>query len=823
MKYVVTGGAGFIGSHLCVRLISEGHSVWCVDDLSTGTLDNLSQIIGNDRFRFIPHDIRDPLPEMIADAIYNLACPASPPAYQSDAVGTMRTNILGVLNVLDLAQQHGAVMLQASTSEVYGDAEVHPQPESYVGAVSITGPRACYDEGKRAAETLCYDHHRQFGTRIRVARLFNTYGPNMRPDDGRVVSNLIVQALQGEPLTIYGAGAQTRSFCYITDMVEALVRLMDAPGDCVGPVNLGNQGEFTVRELAELVLQKTGSASSITHLPLPMDDPRVRRPDTTLAYKLLNWQAVTPLDVGLDHTIAYYRAWHEGQLLPRDKPQVSTNVVAIIGGGPAGLTAAYELQKLSGPYQPIVLEASDMVGGISRTESYKGYRFDIGGHRFFSKVSSVTQMWHEVLGKDFIRRPRLSRIYYRGRYYSYPIKMFNALSNLGPYESVRILGSYIKWKVVPHKVEDSFEQWVTNRFGSRLFSHFFKSYTEKVWGIPCTEIRSDWAAQRIKNLSLRKTVLNAISKTNDVTSLIEEFDYPRLGPGMMWEAVRDKVRAQSGEVRMLSSVARVRHDEARVTAVDIIQRSPAGDSHYRMDADHVISSMPLGELVLAMDPPAPAPIQAAARRLKYRDFLIVALILDSAEPFPDNWVYIHSPDVQVGRIQNFRSWSPGMIPNDTSSSIGMEFFCQEGDALWASDDADLIAQATREFAHLKLAPSARVIDGHVIRQPKAYPVYDFDFAESLVLIRGWLSGLSNLQVVGRNGMHRYNNQDHSMLTAMLAARNILGEDHDLWSVNVEQEYHEIIETSADVDARAGSAFGRSARFFGNGRRVGASA
>jgi protoporphyrinogen oxidase len=469
--------------------------------------------------------------------------------------------------------------------------------------------------------------------------------------------------------------------------------------------------------------------------------------------------------------------------------------VAIIGGGPAGLTAGYELLKRSDQHQVLVLEESDAVGGIARTEVYKDYRFDIGGHRFFTKVAAVEALWREVLPEEFLRRPRLSRIYYKGKYFAYPLKVFNALSNMGLYESTRIMLSYLKWRVRPHIEEANFEQWVINRFGGRLFLHFFKSYTEKVWGMQCTEIQADWAAQRIKNLSLRKAVVNAITGKNDTTSLIDAFDYPRLGPGMMWEAFRDRIVAQGGDVRMKSKVTRLHHNEDAVTTIETM--SPDGEIT-RIAADFTISSMPIAQLVEAMDPPAPPAILNAAHKLKYRDFLIVTLILSRPDPFPDNWIYIHSPEVQVGRIQNFRSWSEDLVPDKSRASIGMEYFCQEGDALWSADDAALIAQASRELEHLGLAKATDVVDGTVIRQPKAYPVYDSEYRESLDMIRGWLAGFRNLQVVGRNGMHRYNNQDHSMMTAMLAVQNILGGNHDLWAVNVEQEYHEDIESAPDL-------------------------
>jgi protoporphyrinogen oxidase len=464
--------------------------------------------------------------------------------------------------------------------------------------------------------------------------------------------------------------------------------------------------------------------------------------------------------------------------------------VAIIGGGPAGLTAAYCLQKRSRHHRPVVLEEADQIGGIARTEIYKGYRFDIGGHRFFTKVDSVAALWREVLPEDFLRRPRLSRIFYRGKYFYYPLRLLDALGNIGMYESFRIILSYAKWQLLPHSQETNFEQWVTNRFGGRLFLHFFKTYTEKVWGLPCATIQADWAAQRIKNLSLGKAVWNALTGGNDTPSLIEAFDYPRLGPGMMWDAFGDRIAAGGGDVRLHARVTRLHHDAGRVSAVEVVDPRDPDDRAYRLKADAFISSMPLATLVAAMSPPAPPEIQAAATRLRYRDFLIVTLILEGRELFPDNWIYVHSPDVQVGRIQNFRAWSEDMVPDPRHSSLGMEYFCQAGDALWSQDDAALIRLAARELETLGLARAATVVDGVVIRQAKAYPVYDGDYAAALALIRGWLGGFENLQVVGRNGMHRYNNQDHSMLTAMLAVDNLLGGNNDLWRVNVDDVYHE---------------------------------
>ena len=465
--------------------------------------------------------------------------------------------------------------------------------------------------------------------------------------------------------------------------------------------------------------------------------------------------------------------------------------VVIIGAGPAGLTTAYALQKESDVHKPIVLECGSLVGGIARTESHSGFRFDIGGHRFFTKVPEVQAIWHDVCGEDFLTRPRQSRIFFNGKFFDYPLKIGSTLSQLGLAETGRVVSSYLKWRVFPYPQEDTLEEWVTNRFGQRLYLMFFKTYTEKVWGVPCTEIRADWAAQRIKNLSLSKAVWNAVSGSNDTASLIEEFQYPRLGPGMMWEKMRDRINERGGQVEMNVSVRRVLRDAYSVSGLEVERRDEDGNVETDMvSGEHYISSMALRDLVLAMDPPAPANVVAAAHRLKYRDFLIVVLILDHPAPFSDNWIYVHSGSVKVGRIQNFAAWSPDMLPNQDQASIGMEYFLNVTDAMWSLPDDQLITMASAELEAIGLAAAATVVDGTVIRQPKAYPVYDTEYQEAVATIKEWIGQFDNLQTVGRNGLHRYNNQDHSMLTGILAAKNVLGEKHDLWDVNVERSYHE---------------------------------
>ncbi len=461
----------------------------------------------------------------------------------------------------------------------------------------------------------------------------------------------------------------------------------------------------------------------------------------------------------------------------------------MIGAGPAGLTAAYELARRGVPVE--VFEADDMVGGISRTAQRDGWRFDIGGHRFFTKVKAVDEFWHEILSEeDFLLRPRMSRIYYRGQLFDYPLKAMNALKGLGVLEAVKCVGSYTWAQISPPKDQTNFEGWVSARFGKRLYSIFFKTYTEKVWGIPATSIQADWAAQRIKNLSLWKAIVNAIKpkhNSKDITSLIEEFKYPKFGPGMMWERCAELVTEFGGEVTMKTWIETVHRDETGVTAVTL----DGVGGRRELEADHVISSMPISALVKAMDPPAPQNVQAAADGLRYRDFLTVALVVPEKFSFPDNWIYIHTPDVKVGRIQNFGSWSPYLV-KDGRTCLGLEYFVSEGDEMWESTDEDLITLAKRELEQLGLVTPGAIEDGYVVRQPKAYPVYDEDYQGHVETIRHWLAeAVPNVHPVGRNGMHRYNNADHSMYTAMLTVENILDRaTHDVWAVNVEEEYHE---------------------------------
>jgi protoporphyrinogen oxidase len=466
------------------------------------------------------------------------------------------------------------------------------------------------------------------------------------------------------------------------------------------------------------------------------------------------------------------------------------NLHLVIGAGPAGLTAAYELTRRGVPV--IVAEQDRQVGGLARTVEYRGFLFDLGGHRFFTKNPLVRELWRTILGDELLVRPRLSRIYFRGSFFDYPLRPGNALRGLGVTTSLAVLGSYVWRKLVPIRPEVSFADWVTNRFGDRLYRMFFEAYTEKVWGIPCHEISAQWAAQRIRGLSLRTAMAAMFFPVRHATgdrvikTLIDEFLYPRRGPGMMWEALRGTVEEEGGQIALECRIVSIRHDGKAVTGVTASLDGREQD----WPVAQLISSMPLRELVRALLPAPPTEVLAAANRLRYRDFLTVALIVDSADLFPDNWIYVHDPKVKVGRIQNYKNWSPAMVPDPAKTCLGMEYFCTVGDELWTMPDQDLMLLAAREAAAIGLAGEDLVTDGVVVRMPKAYPVYDDAYAEAVTTIRKFLEHFTNLQVIGRNGMHRYNNMDHSMLTALLAVRNLFGEKHDLWTVNEDEEYHE---------------------------------
>jgi protoporphyrinogen oxidase len=440
-----------------------------------------------------------------------------------------------------------------------------------------------------------------------------------------------------------------------------------------------------------------------------------------------------------------------------------------------------------------VLEREDLVGGLARTEERDGFRFDLGGHRFFTKHPEVQALWERLLGDELILRPRLSRIRYGGRMFAYPLDAMDVVRNLGPVELSRALGSYLRARASTGET-DTFEEWVTRRFGKRLYEMFFSTYTEKVWGVPGSELRAEWAAQRIRGLSFGKAMIAAFRGVDDddmgsLRSLVGEFHYPRLGPGQMWEAMRDRVEQLGGRVLTGTPVTGVRVEDGRVVSVSTPDRT--------YGASAVISSLPLATVAQMAGPSVPASVLSAAGGLRYRDFLTVALMLDGPDPFPDTWIYVHEPGVRVARIQNFRAWSPAMVPDPTASCIGLEYFCFAGDELWCTDDSSLVELAARELDTLGLGGGVRA--GHVVRVPNAYPIYDETYASRVAVVRDWVDRIDGLQQIGRNGLHRYNNLDHSMLTAARAVENLCDDaGHDVWAVNADSWYHE--ELRADEES-----------------------
>jgi protoporphyrinogen oxidase len=470
---------------------------------------------------------------------------------------------------------------------------------------------------------------------------------------------------------------------------------------------------------------------------------------------------------------------------------------AVLGAGPAGLTAAHILALRGQP--GTVFESDGIVGGLAKTVECNGYRFDLGGHRFFTKLAPIQRLWETTLGEEFLIRPRLSRIYYEGKYFSYPLRAADVVARLGILESALCAASYVWNRARRSRESKTFEDWVTTRFGRRLYDAFFRSYTEKVWGISGSEIEAAWAAQRIKDFSLAKAILKMAGFQRETATLIERFHYPRLGPGQMWEAFADRVEQEGISVELNSRCIAIRHGGNRAHSVVIA--APDGAEHEH-DVSGVLSSIPLKDLVLALEPAAPPAVTAAAGRLRYRELCLVALMVDQVEPFPDNWIYLHDPKTRAGRVQNFGAWSPSMVAPGTTC-LGVEYFCFEGDDIWEMSDSDAVAMASQELERIGLLDSSRVFDGVKVRVPRAYPMYDSYYRDAVEIIRPYISGFENIATFGRNGLHRYNNQDHSMWTAILATLNVIdGADYDVWSVNTEAEYLEegdAVEGILDLD------------------------
>jgi protoporphyrinogen oxidase len=477
-----------------------------------------------------------------------------------------------------------------------------------------------------------------------------------------------------------------------------------------------------------------------------------------------------------------------------DTTDLGRQRIVVIGGGPAGLAAALEAGRHG--RHAVVLEQAGQVGGLARTEMLDGNRFDIGPHRFFTRNAEIEALFREVCGPDLVEVRRLTRIRYRGRWFDYPLTPLNALLGLGPLPAAAILASYataqVRRRVAPPAIA-SFEDWVVDRFGRRLYETFFRSYTEKVWGIPCSRIGAEWASQRIKGLSLATALRTALlgPPPQVARTLIDRFIYPRLGAGQLYEKMAERIRAQGGEVRLGARVVRLPRDGFRLLGAELEGRPAVG-------GDFFLSSAPLPQLLGQLDPPPPAPVREAAARLRFRNHISVQLVLQGEAPFPDNWIYVHAPEVRVARIAAYRNFSPAMAAGPDLHPLTLEYFCFAEEPIWTAPDAELVALAGRELARLGLSAGGRVVAGGVIRSAAAYPVIERGADRALEPIRDWLGRFRNLLPIGRSGMFKYNNQDHAMATGLLAARTAVGAGRfDPWLVNIDAAYHE------EAPARAG--------------------
>ncbi|HTL48920.1 MAG TPA: NAD(P)/FAD-dependent oxidoreductase [Verrucomicrobiae bacterium] len=463
---------------------------------------------------------------------------------------------------------------------------------------------------------------------------------------------------------------------------------------------------------------------------------------------------------------------------------MSTPKALILGAGPAGLSAAHELSNHGVSCH--VVDRHTQVGGLCRTLDFEGYRFDIGGHRFLSRSVEVNDLWKNVLGQELLTKSRKSRIYFRGQFYDYPLHPWKTLQKLGPVEAARCIASYLGAQLSGGTDSGSFENWMIRRFGRRLYENFFKSYTEKVWGIPCSRLSSDWAAQRIQELSLQKAIHQAFfsDRERKIKTLSDRFYYPRLGPGQFCERLKAICETKHVNFHLEREIAEVQTQGRRVRSVI----SASGGRKENHEADYFLSSIPLPVLVEKLSPRPPKEILEAAASLSFRSFISVNLIFNSPDLFDDHWIYVHSPDVKAGRVQNYKNWSREMVPDDQTTSLGVEYFVFEGDELWNKSDEALIRFAADELAVLGLADKSRLVKGFVAKIPKAYPVYGPGYKNSVRILRDYLAGFENLQVMGRAGLFRYNNSDHAILTGLFAARNVLGEGHDLWTVDPDRHF-----------------------------------
>lgn len=463
----------------------------------------------------------------------------------------------------------------------------------------------------------------------------------------------------------------------------------------------------------------------------------------------------------------------------------SASDFVILGAGPSGLGAGYEFAKHQQPVT--IFDTHSIIGGLARTINFNGNLFDVGPHRFYTKDKTVLKLWEETLGKDFLHVPRLTRIYYRNRFFDYPIKAGNVLQNLGLFETGLMLLSYFWAMIMPKKKAISFEDWISQKFGKKLYRTFFKTYTEKVWGVPCNQIDARWAAQRIKGLNLTEVITNALMpKRAKVRSLISEFRYPTKGAGMMYETMANNLVKSGSKIFLGHRCQQINHSKNKIDCIELLHQGQIT----KIKINQLLSSIPITDFIKILNPLPEKDVIEAANTLRYRDHITVNLIVKDQQPFPDNWIYVHSPEVKMARISNYNQFSQSMTTSNNLIAISCEYFCYRDDDVWKMKDEELVAFAINELEQLKLTQPSKVTEGFVIRELDSYPLYYLGYEDSFNIMKDYLSRFENLTLIGRAGMFKYNNMDHALLSGIYAARNKYGASYDLWNINEDSDYLE---------------------------------
>ena len=794
-RILVTGGAGYIGSHTAKALFQAGYEPVTFDNLSTGHRRAVKwgPFVEGDLANLAL--IRETLRKYEIQTVVHFAASALVGESMTNPGLYFRNNAANSGNLLEAMHAEGVTQIVFSSScAVYGHPQTVPIPEN--ARVQPVNP---YGESKLAVETQLRWYSELCGTKSIVLRYFNAAGADPDGDLGEdhdPESHLIPSAIRAclaevPCLNIYGDdyptpdGTAVRDYIHVSDLAAAHVRAVEylRAGGSSETLNLGTGRGYSVREVVAAVESVSGRAVPQRTMPRRAGDPPALVAQASRAKSVLGWE---PAFRDLTEIVRTAWNWKTGKR-PSARVSVTENRspvrVAVIGAGPAGMTAAYELSKAGASVD--VYEAGTDVGGLAKTVELWGQLVDIGPHRFFSTDARVNRLWLDVVGQDYRMVDRMTRILYNNRFFHYPLKAFDALTNLGVIEAARCTLSYGKQVVRPDVDSGSFEDWVVRAFGRRLFEIFFKTYSEKLWGITCRELDADFAAQRIKKLSFYEAVKAAFQnggKTRHKT-LVDRFAYPLEGTGMVYQRMANYVRSRGNNIFLRTPVERVGLIDGSVQGLYL-----AADRFvpYR----YVISTMPLTLLVKTL-PETPEHIRAKARSLRFRNTILIYLHVDRASLFPDNWLYIHSPELQVGRITNFRNWVPSINRGRESTILALEYWCNESDPMWSAGDKELIELATREMRSTTLIGDARITEGRVHRINRCYPVYSAGYKNFLKPVESYLSSIRGLQAIGRYGAFKYNNQDHSILMGLLAARNLIaGDSNDLWSINTDYENYQ---------------------------------